>query len=407
MTSIPSISEYHWRYLAVLLVISALAFFGFHSWLGVLVPVETLLRRDFVQTVVASGHVENPHRVNVGTQITGTVVAVPVSEGQAVDAQALLISLAETELQANQRQTEIAVEQAEAKLRQLREVQAPIAEQTTRQALINLENAKSNLQRNTELFNKGFIGEAALQDSRKAADVADAQWRSSQRQLDTTRTSGSDYAVAETAVAQARAAAQAARARTDYARIVAPVAGVLIARNVEVGDMVQPGKVLMTLSPKGRTQLVLAIDEKNLHLIAVGQKALVSADAYPQQKFEAVIAFINPGINAQTGAVEVKLDVPKSPEFLSQDMTVSVDIEVARRPKALVVTTAALHDQEGSTQWVLRVEGNHAVKVPVYLGLRSGGFAEVLDGLQEHDLVIPADSKVAPGQRIRFRASGR
>ena len=132
MASIPAISEYRWRYLAALLVISALASLGFRSWLGFLVPVETLVRSDFVQTLVASGHVENPHRVNVGTQIAGTVVAVPVSEGQTVEAQALLISLAVTDLQANPRQTEIAFEQAQAKLRQLHEVQAPIAEQTTR-----------------------------------------------------------------------------------------------------------------------------------------------------------------------------------------------------------------------------------------------------------------------------------
>src|SRR4029079_10268914 len=121
------------------------------------------------------------------------------------------------------------------------------------------------------------------------------------------RNSGSDYALAEAAFVQAQASAQAARARAGYATIAAPADGTLIARAVEVGDVVQPGKVLMTLSPAGRAQLVVDIDEKNLRLLAIGQKALASADAYPQQRFAAELVYINPGVNAQTGAVEVKL----------------------------------------------------------------------------------------------------
>jgi HlyD family secretion protein len=162
----------------------------------------------------------------------------------------------------------------------------------------------------------------------------------------------------------------------------------------------------MTLSPKGKTQIVIAVDEKNLHLIALGQKALVSADAYPQQKFKAELVYINPGVNAQTGSVDVKLDVPQAPDVLRQDMTVSVDIEVARRPQALLLSTSAVHEADGNAPWVLRVEEGRAVKVPVRVGLRSGGLAEVLEGLQAGDLVLPG-SVLQPGQRVRAVAAAR
>ncbi len=59
--------------------------------------------------------------------------------------------------------------------------------------------------------------------------------------------------------------------------------------------MVQPGKVLMVLSPSGETQLVLQIDERNLAKLKLGQKALASADAYPAQRFAAELVYINPG----------------------------------------------------------------------------------------------------------------
>ncbi|MFO1249565.1 MAG: efflux RND transporter periplasmic adaptor subunit, partial [Inhella sp.] len=275
--------------------------------MGPTIVTEPVVRSDFVQTIVASGHVEAPHRVDVGAQITGTVAQVPVAEGQAVKAGDLLVVLEAAELNAAVRQADDAVVQARARLRQLREVQAPVAEQALRQAQTSLDNARAQLRRNQDLFQQGFIGEAALDDTRKAVELADAQLRSAQKQLETTRATGSDYALAEAALAAAEASAQAARARAGYARIAAAADGTLIARNVEAGDVVQPGKVLMALSPAGPTQLVVDIDEKNLHLLRIGQQALASADAYPQQRFAAQLVYINPGVNVQTGAVQVKL----------------------------------------------------------------------------------------------------
>jgi HlyD family secretion protein len=374
-------------------------------WLGPQATTATVLRRDFVQTVVASGHVEAPHRLDVGAQITGTVLQVPVAEGQTVKAGDLLVQLDAAELSATGRQADAAVGQAQARLRQLREVQAPVAAQTLRQAQASLENARAALARSQALFGQGFIGQAALDDARKTSELADAQMRTTRKQLETTGATGSDSALAVADVAGAQASAQAATARAGYAAIHAPVAGTLIARNVEVGDVVQPGKVLMTLSPRGLTQLVVQIDEKNLALLVLGQSALASADAYPTQRFAAALAYINPGVNATTGAVEVKLDVAAPPAVLKQDMTVSVDIEVARRAQVLIVPMAAVHDPDSAAPWVLRVEGRHAMRRAVHLGLRSGGLAEVTDGLVAGDAAVTAPTTLLPGARMHTTAT--
>jgi HlyD family secretion protein len=397
----PSFLRAHrWQAVAALVVLIGAGALALRWWMGSPVSTESVLRRDFVQTVVASGHVEAPHRLDVGVQITGTVSRIPVTEGQAVEAGDLLLELEAAELSATGRQADVAVMQAQAKLRQLQEVQGPVAAQTLRQAQTSLRNARAALARSQNLFNQGFISEVGLDDARKTAELADSEVRSAQKQLDTTTLNGSDRALALANVAGAQASAQAARARTSYAAIRAPVAGTLIARNVEVGDVVQPGKVLMTLSPQGRTQLVVAIDEKNLALLALRQLAVVSADASPAQRFVAALAYINPGVNATTGAVEVKLDVAAPPAVLKQDMTVSVDIEVARRPQALIVPLAAVHDAD-TTPWVLRLEGRSAVRSAVLLGLRSGGLAEVLSGLAEGDVVLVGPAAVRPGARVR------
>jgi len=398
--------RYLWRALAVLLAVAAAAWVLPRLLFGPIVPVVSVVQRDFVQSVVASGRVQTPHRIDIGAQITGTVVSVPVAEGQTVRAGQVLVELDATELQAALQQALTAVAQAQAKLRQLHEVQAPVAEQSVRQAQATLEHARAQQRRNEELFGKGFIGQATLDESRKNAELADAQLHAAQRQLESARKGGSDVALAETALAQARANADAARARLSYATIAAPVAGTLIGRNVERGDVVQPGKVLMTLSPSGDTQLVVQIDEKNLALLASGQHAIASADAYPLEQFDATLAYINPGVNAQTGAVEVKLDVPDPPAALRQDMTVSVDIEVARRENAVLVPSDAVHRADTPSPWVLRIADGRAQRQPVRIGLRSGGWSEVLDGLAPGDRVVPTGvADVVDGTRVRPRAA--
>jgi HlyD family secretion protein len=171
---------------------------------------------------------------------------------------------------------------------------------------------------------------------------------------------------------------------------------------VEPGSVVQPGQVLMQLSPASGMQLVVQIEEKNLHLLKLGQQALVSADAYADSFFLATLVYINPGIDASRGVVEVKLAVTDPPAYLRQDMTVSVDLVVASRLQAVLVPTAAVHDSDPRAPWVLLLDGWRVRRQDIRLGLRSQGWAEVLTGLQPGDWVVPvSNGQILAGQRIR------
>ena len=374
--------------------------------LGPQVTVETVVRQNFVQTIVASGRVETPHRVKIGAQITGTVSRVPVHEGQTVAAGATLVELESAELQASLAQAQRAVQVAAASVRQVEEVQSPGAAQSLKQAQLSHDAARDAYTRSRALLEAGAISPAEFDAARRAEEATTAQLRIAEQNVARARPLGSDAAVGAAALAQARAGADLARARLAYAIVRAPSAGTLIARDVEPGDVVQPGRTLMVLSPGGETQLVMQIDEKNLHLLSVGLSALASADAYPNQRFGAQIAYINPGIDAQRGAVEVKLRVPSPPPYLKQDMTVSVDIAIARRANAVLVPSDAVHDLDQAVPWVLVVDGRHARKRPVTLGLVSNGVCEVLRGLDAGDRVVPVvASTVTDGARLRAVAT--
>ena len=358
---------------------------------------------DFVQSVVASGHVEAPFRVNIGSQITGVVASVPVSEGQAVKAGDTLILLDDREARAAVVQAEGALAQSEARLRQMRELTVPSAEEALRQAMATLVNAQKTYDRALALAAAGSGTKAALDEAIKSLDIARAQVRNGELQVFTNRPGGSDYVMAETQLNQARASLATAQSRLSYTVITAPRDGILISRDVERGNVVQPSNVLMKLSPAGDTELVVQIDEKNLGLIAIGQKALASADAFPKDTFAAEVIYINPGIDLQRASVEVKLRVPEPPAYLRQDMTVSVDIEVAKRPDALIVPAASLRGMVSGKPWVMKVNNGHATRQPVKVGLVSAGKAEILDGLNAGELVFPATAALKAGARIRAR----
>ena len=182
---------------------------------------------------------------------------------------------------------------------------------------------------------------------------------------------------------------------------MAPVAGTLIARHVEHGDVVQPGKTLMVLAPAGETQIVVQVDERNIGLLRLGQPALASADAYPEKRFAAIVSYMNPGVDAQRGTVEVKLLVREPPPYLRQDMTVSVDIEVGRSPDAVALPADAVRDATGAAPWVLVVEDGRALRRAVELGLRGTGWVEIRSGLAPGEAVVPVLAPVRPGERVR------
>ena len=388
-----------------IVVVIALALYLLRNvLLGTPTKVYAATSAELVQSVVASGRVVSPQRVTVALQGTGRVLRVAVVEGQSVVAGQLLIELDNSDNQASLAQSTAAVAQARAKLRQLNELSEPLARQTLAQAQATALQAAKTLNRNRDLVAKGFVSQAAVDDAQRAVDVAASQVASAQAQVKTNTADGSDTALARAALAQALAGEQLARVKLDQGRVLASSSGVLISRSVEVGDIVQPGKELMVLATSGQAQISIQIDEKNLSKIALGQKAYASADAFASQRFDAVVGYINPGVDAARGSVEVKLNIANPPAYLRQDMTVSVDIETARRTATVVIPTSTLEDAATDKPWVLVVRDKKAVKQFVTLGLLGDTRVEVLQGVAKGEGVVPKSKLgVKAGQRVRKR----
>ena len=401
MFLIKHIQRLRWPWLFGMVATLLALYLAVQWWRGPLIQSDVVKTTDMVQTMVASGRVQNPNRINISAQITSTVASVQVREGQKVKQGEWLLSLDNHEAQAGLQLAMAAVAQARSRVRQLQDLSEPVAAQAQVQAESNLRTAEKNGARTEALVERGFVGQAAKDEAERQLVSAQAQALIQDTQWHSVQSKGSEVANAQAALQQALAGVEAAKARMAYTRIVAPRAGTLISRNVEMGEGVQAGKVLLVLSPEGLAELVVQLDEKNMKWVRLGQSAVVSADAYPDQLFKAEVVFINPGVDPLRGSVEVKLKVLDVPAFLTQDMTVSVDIEIDKRTAVLQLPLSALHSIE-LAPWVLLVRDGHAVKIPVTLGLRGLGVVQVLTGLTSGDHLVPgAASTVQDGDRLR------
>lgn len=383
-------------------VLLAGAAFGVVRARGPRVAVVEARVRDLEQHIVASGRVWVPERATIAPRTPGLVVAVGAVAGQRVKAGELLVQLDEAEARNAVRQAETGVAQAGARLAQLRRVGAIVATEALRQAQTQLADSEAHLAATEKLAAADAVPADSLADAKRAVEVAQAQRNAALAQQVAATPAGADSRVVLTAQLHAEAQLAGATLRLEQQRLVAPVAGVVLSRAVERGDFVTPGQGLFVLAGDADTQLVFQPDERNLSLLALGQRAKVSADAWPQTLFDAELSYIAPGVDPQRGSVEVRLRVPNAPPFLKPDMTVSIDLTVAAREAVLTLPTEALRDARTAKPWVFAVVDDRLVRRDVTPGIRGDGSTEIRAGLAAGELVfLPRGEALAEGRRVR------
>lgn len=380
-------------WIMIILLVLLVSFAIYRWWQGPLLPSYEVVSSPLIQTVVASGRVEKVSRTQIGSEITGVVLERLVQEGDRVSRGDVLLVLKSDEISAQ-------VRQAEAELKELATTRRPQAEFDLANAKVQLEQAQREAvrRRNTEL---GILSAEEREKSIEAEKLA-------RNNLESARLKVASLApdkVEETKLREQLAALQAQLAKT---KIRAEVSGIILTRNVEPGDLVQPSQTLFTIALDGATEIRVPFDERNLPLLALQQKAAVITDAYPDQPFPAHINFIAPSIDAQRGTVDVRLTVDPVPDFLRKDMTVSVNVETNKREQTLVIPNDALSSISGNKAMVILVRDRKIQRHPITLGLRGLVMSEVVAGLKEGDHVLTdAESVLKDGIRVRIEQTKR
>jgi HlyD family secretion protein len=317
-------------------------------------------RRDIASLVKATGVIK-PRvgaEVRVGSRISGVVRRLYVQIGDSVRKGQLLAELDDRDLIARR-------DEASATLHKLE---------------LDLQYARLDLARQRALHASGNLSQAEM-------DVAE-------------RTS----ATLEQQVEGARAALDYAAAQLDYARILAPIGGVVASVATQEGETVAASfaaPTFLTLLDPARLEVWAYVDETDIGRIRVGQTASFTVDTYSDYAFDGRVTDVYPQAEIRDNVVNyvtvVRFQRPHD-RILRPEMTTTVRIALASRNDVLAVPIRALR-WDGGRAFVLVRRGTAVERRFVKTGTRDETYAEIVDGVREGDEVLVADSGTEPGEK--------
>ena len=407
-----------WLLLVVAVAVTAVAMRLAESD-AIVVDVGTVSRQPvFRSYVTASGEIVATRFADIGSNVMGKVVSLPVKEGDAVEAGQLLARIdpvqAESELDAAEAQMAALEADARGAAQQVATAKADAA-----QAAARAKEARLTLGRARELNKEGLAPKADLDAAQASADAAEAQVASTTSAV--ARATQAREA-AERRVAQAKA--QAARARDIFSKtsIVSPIDGVVSRLQVREGEMVvigiqnQPGTTLMTISDLSGINAEVKVAEADVLRLTLDQKATVTLEALPDRPFQGRVIEIGASALPTTGTgaaarefrVVVRLDDPDP--SLRPGLTCDAEILTGERKGVLTVPLqavvlrnrgeAASGDASGGQRGVFVIDGDTARFTPVTTGIIGGLDIEV-DGVAEGTAIV-----VGPYQVLRELQDG-
>jgi HlyD family secretion protein len=400
-----SFNKYKWLGLLVLLVLLLAAW----RWVAAVPRVETVFARKqaVVDLVIASGRIQSGRQSQVGSEVSGQVKQVRVREGDTVAAGQLLLELDDMETRQRLEQAHWAAETARKELERLR--QGAQKEEINR-ARSELEKAgavrfqaEQDHNRMQSLFEQKIIPKADLERSRATLDQALAVEKSLRSTLELLLRQPlvQDVEVMEARVKEKEAGVRVTKSELGKRGLTAPFKGLVIRRNVEPGQSVTPGMGLLTLADLDLLEIYVEIDENNISKVRKGQEAVVITPAYRDQPFRARLIRIGPEVDSGRGVIALRFLPMSVPSYIRPDMTVDVNIEVARFPEVCTLPTTTVLEEKGKS-FIYLVEKGRAKRREVRL-LSKGPEWVALADFDPKAVVVLRGTEVKEGQRIRAR----
>ena len=354
--------------------------------------------------LTASGYIIPHSRVEVSSKTSGRVEELLVDQGDVVKAGQILARLDDREILAQLEQARAARLSAAARLEEAlagsRPQEVDRAQAAVEEADANLNTARINLERAQVLMDKGVLARQVLDDARNAYDVAAAQVKVARKNLELTKLGprAEQIKLARAQLTEAEASIAYLETQLENTIIRAPIAGTVLERLIEKGEMVTTGFVsgrgaksaLVSIADLKDLEVELDINESDIPRVRVGQPCAVVPESYPDRKYQARVREIAPEANRQKATIQVKVSILDPDSYLRPETNAKVNFfDEAREAAAggeerITVPKSAI--QEGPAVFVLK--GQKAVRVPIILGKERNGRVEVLSGLAGGEPVI-------------------
>lgn len=351
-------------------------------------------RGDIARSVVATGKIEPLAKVEVKSKASGIVKEIFVDYGDRVRKGQVLVELDKEELSARVRETRASLQAAQAAHQA---AQAAHERNQIEAEGPDLTFLKSSMERARQLHSEGLIAKALLEDAEKAYQLALNKQMAALRNVAVTR---AEMARAEAQVAQAQAVLERAEEDLRNSTIVSPMEGVVLSRDVEVGDAVSSILVLgsqatlvTTLGDVSEVYVLGKVDEADIGKVYLDQPARITVESFPDKKFEGQVTKISPmGVEKDNVTTfEVRVSIHNPTGELKANMTANAEIILEEKKGVLLIPeTAVIYDKDRNTSIELpdpKAE-NGRRKVAAKMGISNGVKTEVLEDLQEGQQVV-------------------
>jgi HlyD family secretion protein len=349
----------------------------------------TVERGDLAKSVVATGKIQPLTKVEVKSKASGLVKQTLVHYGDIVKQGQILVELDKEELQARVREAKASLLAAEAALES---AHAAYARNQVEAEGADLPFLKAAMERARGLNREGLISKSILEEAEKNYQVALNKQTVALRNVAVTH---AEVARAKAQVAQSQAALERAGEDLRNSTIVSPMDGLVLSRNVEVGDAVSSILVLgsqatlvMTLGDVSSVYVLGKVDEADIGKVYLGQKARIVVESFKDKKYEGQVNKISPlGVEKENVTTfEVRASIQNPGGELKANMSANAEIILEERKNILTVPEAAvIYDQSRSTFLEVPDSGSESGKrkIAVKLGISNGIKTEVVSGLKE------------------------
>ena len=342
-------------------------------------------RGDIVDTITTTGNINAVTTVSVGSQISGTIQKLFVDYNSRVRKDQVIAQIDPQLLQASVIQAQGSLENAKGSLER---------------AKVSVADTERTYRRNRELLPNGFVAQSDVDAAQTAYDQAVAGQKS-----------------AEAGVMQAMGALKVAQTNLAYTTIRSPVDGIVISRNVDVGQTVAASFQTPTLfsiaQDLTKMQIDTNVDESDIGRAAKGQTVVFTVDAWPEKTFTGVVSQVRnaPIITQNVVTYDVVILVDNRELLLKPGMTANVTIQVKKFENILKIPNAAMRYRPvdkskepgggtdgkkkellGQRVYVIGKDGKPQ-GVPIKTGVSDGASTELTSGnLKEGDLVVTGEA---------------
>ncbi len=382
----PSRRRWTWGVVLVAVIVAA-AFSGLHLWPpggGAAPEYVTVVaaRGSVVPTVTTSGTVNPVTTVQVGTYVSGVIETISCDFNTRVRAGQLCATI-------DPRPYQVVVEQENANL--------AMAHAQLEKDRAALALAKLTFERNSDLLRRGIVSQEAMDTARSTFDQARTQ-----------------IALDQATIAQHEAMLKAARINLGFTRIVSPVDGTVVSRNVTQGQTVaasfQTPTLFLIATDLTQMQVDTNVSESDIGRVAQGNRAVFTVEAYPGRSFAGQVRQVRqaPQMVQNVVTYDVVISASNPELLLKPGMTATMRIETGRADNVLRVPDQALRYKPAAEAagraraaaqvWVLDTAGR-ARQVKLQVGLNDDSYAEVTGGdLREGDRVIVSERGARAGK---------